>query len=89
MQGPPRPKPGEVLPLFLKESMDLSEQPLDELDTLQEMVDKRLGEILNDEQMQRLQEPGPGGHRDRPGPPRDDRRPRPKQDGPPRNGPPR
>lgn len=63
MQGPPPPKPGEVLPLFLKESMDLSEQPLDELDTLQEMVDMRLGEILNDEQMQRLQEPGPFGHR--------------------------
>lgn len=89
MRGPPPPKPGEVLPPFLKESMDLSEQQLDELDTLQSTVDKRLGEILNDEQMQRLREPGPGGHRDRSGPPRDDRRHRPKQDGPPRNGPPR
>jgi hypothetical protein len=77
--GPPRgarggrqqfgpPQPGQVLPKFLQDALELSDEQRKQIDDLQKDVDERLGKILTDEQKQRLRQArdrGPGG------PPRD------------------
>lgn len=65
--GPPgggRMRPGQVLPPFLVDQLELTEKQRDELDALQKDVDARLAKILTDEQRERLTEMsqrGPGG----------------------------
>jgi hypothetical protein len=78
--GPPQP--GQVLPPFLRETLNLTAEQQKQVEELQKDVDARLDKILTDEQKQRLREmrgrggrPGfeggrPGGGRpggDRPG----------------------
>lgn len=65
--GPPRP--GEVLPPFVREQLNLTRKQTEELDELQRMVDQRLGRILTEEQLSQLQSPprrggGPGQPRE-------------------------
>ena len=61
--GPPRP--GQILPSFLQERLNLTEEQLRKLDELQKEVDSKLARLLTDEQRQQLQEMrqgfGPGG----------------------------
>jgi hypothetical protein len=67
--GPP--KPGEVLPAFVQESLNLNENQTEQLTALQAMVDERFKEVLTDRQRQQLQiarpprdvPPGAGGQR--------------------------
>jgi hypothetical protein len=87
--GPPRP--GEVLPRFLQDELQLTRRQRAQLEKLQADVDARLSRILTEEQSERLEElrdrgpRGPGGQGrpgipSRPGgPPPDDR----DDDGPP------
>ncbi|HWE95280.1 MAG TPA: hypothetical protein VG269_15040 [Tepidisphaeraceae bacterium] len=61
-RGPPRP--GQVLPTFLRERLNLSADQAKQIDDLQKDVDAKLAKILSDAQKQQLQEmrgPGPGG----------------------------
>ncbi|MCA9053053.1 MAG: EF-hand domain-containing protein [Planctomycetaceae bacterium] len=67
--GPPRP--GEVLPPFVREQLNLSRKQTQELDELQRMVDQRLSRILTEEQMSQLQQPRRGGGPGGPGQPRE------------------
>jgi hypothetical protein len=48
------PRPGEVLPDFLGQMLQLTDQQKESLATLQEEVDERLGEILTEEQRDQL-----------------------------------
>jgi hypothetical protein len=65
--GPPRP--GQVLPPFLRQQLSLSPEQEKQVDSLQKEVDGKLARILNDEQRQQLKEMsergpgGPGGRR--------------------------
>ncbi len=64
--GPPAMRPGQVLPDFMSESLELTAQQKKQLDALQKLVDKRLKSILTEEQQARLQQmsqqgPGFGG----------------------------
>jgi len=62
--GPPQP--GQVLPSFLRESLNLNAQQQKQLDELQRDVDARLSRILTEAQRRQLQEMsqrGPGGGR--------------------------
>ncbi|WP_442508433.1 EF-hand domain-containing protein [Novipirellula sp. SH528] len=62
--GPP-PRPGQVLPDFIIESLSLTDRQTRQLTALQDDVNKRLAGILTDEQEQQLQNPPPprqGGH---------------------------
>lgn len=62
--GPPQP--GQVLPLFLRESLNLNAEQQKQLDELQRDVDARLSRILTEAQRRQLQEQsqrGPGGGR--------------------------
>lgn len=67
--GPPggrggRPRPGEVLPGFLQDELQLTPRQKAQLEKLQQDVDSRLAKILTDKQRQRLDElaqRGPGG----------------------------
>lgn len=69
--GPPpegggmgRPRPGEVLPAFMMDQLQLTDEQRQQIAELQKQVDARLAEILTDEQEQMLlQGPqgGPGG----------------------------
>lgn len=62
--GPGGPQPGQVLPPFLQEQLNLTEAQRRELQDLQKDVDTRLGKILTPEQLQQLREMsrrGPGG----------------------------
>jgi Spy/CpxP family protein refolding chaperone len=71
--GPPQP--GQVLPTFLQDSLQLTAEQKKELEDLQKDVDGKLAKILTDEQKKQLkemQQRGPGG-RGPGGPPRDDR----------------
>ena len=62
------PRPGEVLPLFVQESLNLSENQIEQLAALQTLVDERLQSILTKDQQQQLQRGGPPGMRgNRPG----------------------
>jgi EF hand len=68
--GPPRP--GQVLPPFLVEALELTSDQRQQLKALQTEVDGKLNKILNDEQRARLkefQEKGPGGKGPPPPPP--------------------
>jgi Spy/CpxP family protein refolding chaperone len=87
--GPPRP--GQILPPFMQERLNLTDNQKKQLEELQKEVDSRLGKILTSEQKQQLQEMrggfgrggfggrggrGPGGPgRGGPGGPPDGRRP--------------
>lgn len=53
-------RPGEILPPFLQDQLQLSEAQRSEIATLQSEVDARLKKILSEEQLQRMaQPPGP------------------------------
>jgi hypothetical protein len=68
--GPPRP--GQVMPVFLQDMLQLTEDQKKQVDALQKDVDTRLEKILTDEQKQRLrqfQDRGPGGKGPPPPPP--------------------
>lgn len=70
--GPPAP--GQILPPFLQDQLDLSEKQRQQLSDLQKDVDGKLAQILTREQMQQLREMsnrgprGPGGNRGPGGP---------------------
>ncbi len=54
--------PGQILPPFVRDSLELTEEQIAQLDELQRNVDARLAEILTEQQRQQLrQPPGPGG----------------------------
>jgi hypothetical protein len=60
--GPPRP--GQILPPFLRDRLNLTSEQAKQIDDLQKDVDAKLAKILSDEQKQQLQEmrgPGPRG----------------------------
>src|SRR6266498_1243311 len=69
--GPPGgpggfPQPGQVLPGFLQERLNLTAEQKKQLDELQKEVDAKLAKILTTEQKKTLQETrdrfnGPGG----------------------------
>jgi hypothetical protein len=65
--GPPRP--GQVLPPFLQERLNLTPEQKKRLDALQKEVDERLGKILTAEQKKQIEEIrggfGAGGPRGR------------------------
>ena len=66
--GPPRP--GQVLPAFLQDSLKLTADQKKQLDELQKDVDTRLDKILTADQKQQLKEMRPGrGPGGRDGPP--------------------
>jgi hypothetical protein len=69
--GPPQP--GQVLPPFLQDRLQLTADQKKQLDTLQKDVDARLGQILTDaqkQQLRELQQKGPFGKGPK-GPPKD------------------
>jgi hypothetical protein len=60
--GPPRP--GEILPVMVRDRLELTAEQSKQVDALQKEVDARLAKILNEDQKARLQEMrsrGPGG----------------------------
>jgi hypothetical protein len=62
LMGPPRP--GEILPRFLRDRLELTSDQEKQIEALQKDVDARLAKILTDEQRQQLKamrERGPGG----------------------------
>lgn len=66
--GPPRP--GEVLPSFLRNRLELTPEQSKQVEALQKDVDARLAQILTADQKQQLQEMqnrGPGGFGPPPG----------------------
>jgi hypothetical protein len=66
--GPPRP--GQILPPFLRDMLNLTDDQKKQLDTLQREVDEKLGKILTEDQKKQLQAmPGPGGPGGKPPPP--------------------
>ncbi|TWU23258.1 hypothetical protein Pla52o_27940 [Novipirellula galeiformis] len=80
--GGPPPRPGQVLPDFVAQSLNLTERQQRQLAALQADVDKRLAGLLTDEQQQQLQNPPPrpghgegGPGHERPGQNRDNGRP--------------
>tara|TARA_R110002073_G_scaffold333393_2_gene520883 strand:- start:3927 stop:4478 length:552 start_codon:yes stop_codon:yes gene_type:complete len=72
--GPP-PRPGQVLPDFIVESLNLTDRQTRQLTALQSDVNKRLAGILTDEQEQQLQTPPPRGPGDNEDQPEERRRP--------------
>ena len=63
MRGGP-PRPGEVLPGFFRQNLNLSASQQKEIDDLQKDVDAKMAKILNDEQkaqLKQMQQRGPGG----------------------------
>jgi EF hand len=63
-RGMGRPQPGEILPRFLRDRLELSAQQEKQIQELQKEVDAKLGKILTDDQKQQLKEMrerGPGG----------------------------
>lgn len=57
-QGPP-PEPGQVLPEPIADSLNLNAKQTRDLAALQADVDKRLADILTDEQKEQLENPRP------------------------------
>ena len=49
------PKPGQILPDFVKRSLNLTEDQQQQIDKLQISVDEQLREILTEEQIRRLE----------------------------------
>lgn len=90
-QGGPRFQPGQVLPPFLMERLELNDEQKKELEDLQKDIRRKLDKILTDEQRDTLKEMaerppfggpggpggfgGPGGPGGRGGPEKDRRRP--------------
>jgi hypothetical protein len=77
-----RPQPGQILPPFLREQLNLTADQQKQLDELQKEVDAKLSKILTDEQKAQIKEMaergpgrggpgGPGGDRGGPGGPPD------------------
>jgi EF hand len=72
-KGPP-PRPGQILPPFVQDMLNLTGDQRKQLDTLQKEVDTRLGKILTEEQrtqLKEMQDKGPGkgpGFDDKKGP---------------------
>ena len=67
--GPPQP--GQILPPFLQESLNLTADQKKQLDGLQQEVDAKLGKILTIEQknqLKEMRERGPGGPQGKGGP---------------------
>ena len=67
--GPPMP--GQVLPVFLQEQLNLTDEQKKKIESLQKEVDSQLAKILTDEQkkqMQEMRDRGPGGPGGRFGP---------------------
>ncbi len=66
------PRPGQILPPFVQERLNLTDEQKKRLGELQKEVDGKLGAILTDEQRKQLKEmeagPGPGGPGGRGGP---------------------
>ncbi|MDB5356780.1 MAG: hypothetical protein JWN24_3233 [Phycisphaerales bacterium] len=61
---PPRPRPGQVLPPFLRNRLNLAADQIKQIDELQKEVDAKLAKILTPEQNQQLKDManrGPGG----------------------------
>ncbi|QDV24679.1 EF-hand domain-containing protein [Aureliella helgolandensis] len=56
------PRPGEILPSFVIDSLDLTEQQKARLAALQKTVDKKLASILTAEQKQELENHRPPQH---------------------------
>jgi outer membrane protein assembly factor BamB len=56
--GPPQP--GQILPSFLQDTLNLTPEQKKGLDSLQKIIDNQLSQILNDEQKKQLKEAGPG-----------------------------
>ncbi|WP_404309056.1 hypothetical protein [Neorhodopirellula lusitana] len=56
-----RPKPGEILPEFLRQALNLTDRQSKQLSSLQTMVDGRLEKLLTDEQRQQLESAQPPG----------------------------
>src|SRR5204863_1177306 len=63
--GPPQP--GQVLPAFVQEQLNLTAEQKKQVEAIQKEVESKLGKILTDEQKKQLKEMGPGGGRGRPG----------------------
>jgi hypothetical protein len=62
--GMERPQPGEILPGFLRDRLELSAEQEKQIQELQKEVDGKLAKILTDEQKQQLKamrDRGPGG----------------------------
>ena len=59
--GPPRP--GQILPNFMKQSLRLDAEQEASIEQLQKLVDEKLREILTPQQMQRFNRMGPGSDR--------------------------
>ncbi len=62
--GMGRPQPGEILPRFLRDRLELSDEQEKQIQALQKEVDAKLAKILTSDQKQQLQEMrqrGPGG----------------------------
>jgi hypothetical protein len=57
--GPPRP--GQILPPFLRDQLNLTEAQMKQLDALQKEVETRLDKILTDAQKKQLKEMPKGG----------------------------
>ncbi|HEV3417322.1 MAG TPA: hypothetical protein VG056_10925 [Pirellulales bacterium] len=75
------PRPGQILPDFLQERLNLTADQKKQVEALQKEVDAKLAKILTDEQKKQLKEMrnrGPGGNGPPPGPP--------DENGPPRDG---
>ncbi len=63
-EGGPPPRPGQILPDFVTQSLNMTDKQQKQLAALQTQVDKRLAAMLTDEQkqlLQNLQQPGPRG----------------------------
>lgn len=62
--GPP-PRPGQILPPFLQDRLNLTDEQKQQVDVLQKEADGRLDAILTDEQKRQLKEvperPAPDG----------------------------
>jgi hypothetical protein len=85
----PRPKPGSVLPPFVRAELDLSAEQERKIAELEREVKERLTKILTEDQMQQVEESFRKGPPPPPpppfGPPRGRGEPPPPPDGPPRN----
>ncbi len=68
-KGPPQP--GQILPPFIQEQLNLTADQKKQLDALQKDVDERLSKILTDEQKMQLKELGGKGPKGKGPPPKD------------------
>jgi outer membrane protein assembly factor BamB len=56
--GPPQS--GQIMPTFLQDMLQLTAEQKKSLEEFQNEVDKKVGQILTDDQKKQLKEPGPG-----------------------------